>query len=471
MKKPVGWTHVQSAIQSAYTRSPIWLQNAAISLAGWQIHRQRYQEPFFALLEQAQDATWASPIELHQLQEEQWDAYIRPVLSEISGYSKTSFGLQQLQNQVPLLTKAELRAHLPNYIHPRSNQFQPINAHTSGTTGAGLKFITTAYSIKRQWAYWWRYRSWHGIPFGEWCGIFGGRTIVSPHEEKAPFWRVNAVGKTVMYSQYHITPKHALLMLKDIQRRRLRWLHGYPSLLALLARVGIDSGLAGSIDIQWITIGAENLLENQKILIQKMFGVLPLQHYGLSEAVVNISECPHKRLHVDEDFSFVEFVPRTDGGEGAHIVGTTLDNQAMPLLRYDTGDIAILPKDHNEMCSCGRSGRLVSRIDGRKEDYLVLSDGSLVGRIDHLFKDAVAVSEAQVVQKKKGEAIFRIVQTKHYSTKDEKALLSEVEQRFGDRLSIEFEYVEQLPRSKRGKLRLVINQLKEAQIDSNPPGE
>jgi phenylacetate-CoA ligase len=110
-------------------------------------------------------------------------------------------------------------------------------------------------------------------------------------------------------------------------------------------------------------------------------------------------------------------------------------------------------------------GRLVKAIDGRKEDYLVLSDGSLVGRIDHLFKDATSVTEAQVVQRKRGEAIFRIVRAEGYATKDEDALRREVTDRFGDRLGISFEYVDALPRSSRGKLRLVVSEMDEAKVE------
>lgn len=450
--------------ETAYGHAPVWAQNAAISLAGKRVYEQRYAEPFHELLSQAMAATYASPSDISYQRNQQWERLIAPAVAFLPGYQHRRFPLDELPS-LSVLTKAQVRDNIADYLHPERALFGLVQAHTSGTTGAGLQFVTTEWAVKRQWAYWWRYRKWHGIPFGEWSGVFGGRTIVSPHEQHQPFWRVNHGGRTVMYSQYHLTPEHALAMLKDIQKRKLRWLHGYPSLLALLARVGIDAGMSGLSDVKWITIGAENLLASQVEVIKRMFGVAPKQHYGLAEAVANISECPAGRLHVDEDFSVVEFVPRSDGGEGYRIVGTTLDNRAMPLLRYDTGDIALLPDDPNERCSCGRMGRLVKAIDGRKEDYLVLSDGSLVGRIDHLFKDATSVTEAQVVQRKRGEAIFRIVRAEGYATKDEDALRREVTDRFGDRLGISFEYVDALPRSSRGKLRLVVSEMDEAKVE------
>ena len=85
---------------------------------------------------------------------------------------------------------------------------------------------------------------------------------------------------------------------------------------------------------------------------------------GLAEAVANISECERGRLHVDEDFAAVEFVPEQTGRRH-RIVGCNFTNLATPLLRYDTGDLAVLDDDG---CDCGRPGRVVASVDGRQED-------------------------------------------------------------------------------------------------------
>ena len=60
----------------------------------------------------------------------------------------------------------------------------------------------------------------------------------------------------------------------------------------------------------------------------------------------------------------------------------------MPLLRYRIGDVGTLRK--RAAARAGARGRCFSRIDGRIEDYVVTPDGRRVGRIDHIFKDALA---------------------------------------------------------------------------------
>jgi len=395
---------------------------------------------------------FSSRAETTSIQERQWAEHIVPTLPNVRAYGRP-LPFSEISS-LPVLSKSVIRERLGDFVRNPPPRERVLNAHTSGTTGAGLRFPVTRYAHQRQWAFWWRYRSWHGISRDEWCAVFGGRTVVPPTYTNPPFWHVNQPGRSVLFSQYHLTPERAQLYLDEIRRRDIHWIHGYPSSIAFLAQVGIELGYARRVPIRWVTVGAENLLVHQRDAIERMFGVTPRQHYGLAEGVANISECPGGTLHVDEDYSLVEFLPREDGS-GHRIVGTSLDNAAIPFVRYDTGDIATLP-DGGGTCSCGRTGRVVETIDGRQEDYLVLSDGTKLGRVDHFFKDAVHIREAQIVQKQPGQATIRIVRGNGYTRADEQALRREMDDRLAGRLSFEFEYATDIPRGPNGKLRLVI---------------
>ncbi len=244
-----------------------------------------------------------------------------------------------------------------------------------------------------------------------------------------------------------------------LRSRRPPWLHGFPSLLVLLAAYMLDRNIELGYQVRWITTGAENLLSQQADLIERAFGLRPKQHYGMAEAVANVSECECGSLHVDEDFSAVEFVPNP-AGVGHRVIGTNFTNPATPLLRYDTQDIVKLS---SAKCSCGRPGRVLEYIDGRAEDYLVLKNGARLGRTDHIFKDLVNVREAQIYQKNVGEMVVRVVRGSGYSQVDESMLLCEIGKRVGDQADIAIEYVEALERSESGKLRLVVSEIPEGQ--------
>jgi phenylacetate-CoA ligase len=248
----------------------------------------------------------------------------------------------------------------------------------------------------------------------------------------------------------------------ELRRRRPPWLHGYPSLLSLVASYMIDRKCDLGYAPIAITTGAETLLAQQAAVIQKAFGVRPRQHYGMAEAVGNFSECELGRLHVDEDLAAVEFVPN---GEAGHytVVGTNLSNAATPLIRYVTNDHVALD---SSVCPCGRPGRIVSSVEGRFEDYIVLPDGTRIGRLDHVFKDAVKVLEAQIVQERNDEIVIRVVRADGYAKRDEQFLIAQMIDRVGTQIRLGFDYVDRIERSRSGKLQFVISALPEGQITS-----
>jgi len=108
----------------------------------------------------------------------------------------------------------------------------------------------------------------------------------------------------------------------------------------------------------------------------------------------------------------------------------------------------------------------VSSVDGRFEDYIVLPDGTRIGRLDHVFKDAVKVYEAQIVQERRDELVIRIVPADGYTKSDEQFLLTQMVDRVGTKIRLRFDYVKSVERSPSGKLQFVISGLPEGQITS-----
>ena len=452
-------------LENIYFILPGWAKNIAINLEGYRTKKNRYSPTFFSLLEEVNKRTFWSRNEIIVFRNKRLRKFIAYCYKFVPYYQRKfkEWGvdpfsiktLEDLSDKVPILTKKEVQNNVNDLISEKIPKKDRIISHTSGTTGGGLHFLTTTESIQELWAVWWRYRQWHGIKFNTLCGYFGGRTIISPKQIRPPFWRYNYPGKQIIFSSYHMSKDNLKYYIEELNRAKPLWLHGYPSLLSLLASYIIESGKELSYKLKWITIGAENLLSYQKKLISDAFGINPIQHYGLAEAAANISQCEKGNLHVDEDLSAVEFIPNSFGS--FKIIGTNFTNLATPLLRYDTQDLA-MPIEGD--CPCGRPGRLVKQIDGRLEDYVILKNGAKIGRLDHIFKDLIMVREAQIYQVYPGKIEMRIVKREGYSDKDEKKLLKETYSRLGD-IDISIKYVKSLERTKTGKLRFVISKTKE----------
>ncbi|HJQ99094.1 MAG TPA: hypothetical protein VJ826_12350 [Candidatus Polarisedimenticolaceae bacterium] len=444
-----------------YGRLPRALQSLALSVEGWRQRRERYGGDFGARLAAYRARERASDDEIDAVRRAKLRRLLAHAATHVPHWRKTfrEAGLDPERvrgpedlSVLPLLTKDDVRRLGRELVSTATEGAEVRKVHTSGTTGAGLVFLTTVEAIRDQWAVWWRYRMAHGLTLTTWQATFAGRSIGSSEGDDPRPWRTNRAGRQVLFSQYHFNAHTLPAVLAELGRSGIAWYHGYPSFVAQLAAA---AGGTTRLRPRWVTLGAENVQAAQARTIRDAFGVAPLEHYGLAEMVANASQCPEGRIHLDEDFAAVELVPAADGL--VRIVGTSLSNLVMPFVRYDTGDLARVAPGR---CGCGRPGRILESIDGRREDLLVLSDGTAVGRLDHLFKDAVRIAEAQIRQTAPGVCTVAVVPRDGFSATDEAALLDEFRARFGDRLAVRLEIVPSIPRTSRGKLRLVVHEPK-----------
>ncbi len=451
-------------LKALYLKLPVHLQQLACSVEGWRVKRNRYDHTFFELLRAAENRTYWSSERLTEFRDRKVAEFVRHCATTVPYFRRKfrELGISHEEIQtlndlqvLPVLTKDLVRENFADLFSEAVPLRERLMMHTSGTTGSGLRFATTRRAIQEQWATWWRYRRWHGIDLDDWCGYFGGRSVVPLARGRPPFWRYNYPMRQILFSGYHLSDYTMPAYLAELRKSKPTWIFGYPSLLSLTAAHAIETHTELGYTPKQIMIGSENLLPQQTESIIRAFGVRPLQHYGMTEGVANFSECELGRLHVDEDFAGVEFV-RDDSGTGWRVVGTNFSNPAFPLLRYEVQDRAT-PAEGT--CPCGRAGRLVTSIDGRMEDYVVLRNGAKIGRMDHVFKDLIRIKEAQIFQRAPGEITVRVVRARDYTSDDEQALRAQFHQRVGDHAEVAIAYVDHLERSRNGKLQFVISEV------------
>lgn len=156
-------------------------------------------------------------------------------------------------------------------------------------------------------------------------------------------------------------------------------LHAIPSYAGRLYEVMVEMGIDPRRDtkLKTLIIGAEPHSEEQRKRIEDMLGVKAYNSFGMSEMCGPgvAFECTEQNgLHIWEDYYIVEIVdPETlepvPEGEIGELVLTTLNREAMPLLRYRTRDLTrILPGE----CPCGRHHKRLDRMKGRSDDMMIL---------------------------------------------------------------------------------------------------
>ncbi|MDA7951865.1 MAG: hypothetical protein MPJ24_10305 [Pirellulaceae bacterium] len=198
-----------------------------------------------------------------------------------------------------------------------------ITLTTSGSTGTGFIFNTTAYaeSASRYFAerYWRRF----GVGSPMWWASFAGRVVVPLTQQNPPFWRSSYFSRQVFFSNYHLSSTTIRAYIDHLNKIQPMWLHGYPSFLGLLASLAKEQGIHLSYRPYAVTLSSENVSESQLKELKEFFQTSVAQNYGQTEGVAIFTECEQGKLHIDEEFSYVELIP-VDGQEGKYeVVGTS----------------------------------------------------------------------------------------------------------------------------------------------------
>jgi phenylacetate-CoA ligase len=167
-----------------------------------------------------------------------------------------------------------------------------------------------------------------------------------------------------------------LLLIQDFQPRVIACT---PSYLLTLAEAALARGLDPKrFALRYAVLGAEPWTAEMRQQIQQLLPVRAVNIYGLSEVIgPGVSnECVEAQdgSHVFEDHFLVEALDPASGepvlpGEVGELTFTTLTKEALPVIRYRTGDLASLDPSP---CACGRTHVRMSLVVGRTDDMLII---------------------------------------------------------------------------------------------------
>lgn len=158
-----------------------------------------------------------------------------------------------------------------------------------------------------------------------------------------------------------------------------RGICGTPSYMLNIAEKMKERGMdPRQSSMEYGIFGAEPWSEEMREKLEQTFDLKAIDIYGLSEIIgpgVSV-ECHEAQsgLHVQEDHFYIEVInpetlePVADGEEG-ELVFTSLTKEALPIIRYRTGDISSITR---EKCKCGRTTTRMSRVKGRTDDMMII---------------------------------------------------------------------------------------------------
>jgi phenylacetate-CoA ligase len=457
-------------VEQIYPRLPVFLQNAACWYYGKKEARARFGSTFEQRLRELVESEKWSVAEIEAYQDEKLRALIRHAFENVPYYRERWKSLRLSPDDIrkredlaklPVLTKEDVRQNADRFLSQKARKSDLLSRHTSGTTGKALHFYMSKEAVAFQWAVWWRHRLRFGVSPGAWHVNFTGQRVVPITQRTPPYWRWNRPMHQALINMQSLAPGKIASVMEFLNAQHFDFYTGYPSFIHMLAVHAGDGGL--HLDLKSrprvIFTGAENMLDFQRRDIQKFTGAILSDHYGCTEACGNASRCPEFVYHEDFEFGIMEGVERMPSDATKTIVCTGFACDDFPFIRYEVGDTAIWEQD-GKACPCGRSSRVLLSVEGRCDDYIVTPEGARIARLDYLFKDALNVKEAQIIQEQPGEITIRLVRREAYGTKDEMEIRSDIRSWLSPSLRVRFEYVQEIEREPSGKFRGVVSHLK-----------
>ena len=148
---------------------------------------------------------------------------------------------------------------------------------------------------------------------------------------------------------------------------------------------------------------------------------------------------------------------KTEKGVTGSMVATGFQNFAMPFIRYEIGDTGTFT---DKKCDCGLQSQVITDIEGRNGDYVITPEGAHIMRFGYIFKETSSIKECQIVQKELGSLIVRIVKRDNYNKSTEENIREAIKEWISPTIRVNFEYVNEIPRTKSGKFKAVVSELR-----------
>ncbi|RMF06021.1 phenylacetate--CoA ligase family protein, partial [Candidatus Woesearchaeota archaeon] len=339
--------------------------------------------------------------------------------------------------------------------------FNPTLYRTGGSTGRPLIFYNSKKTFEYHLAAMYRAWKWIGFDFGSKYADLWGATFDLKDEHKLKkrihMWLTH---NRLLVPSFRFTPEELEKYSEQIVRFKPEYIHGYASSIEVMADYMKKRGMSLE-GVKGVITSGEKLFPHQRKKIESFFNSTVYDDYGSRESSIRATQCEEAGgYHISVENGVLELLKDGDivsEGTPGKVTITEFHNYAMPLIRYENGDVA---EALDDSCSCGRSLPMLKRVDGRISDIFVTKDGKVVPgeMFMYIFLDFTGESY-QVIQKTPERIILKIVPGDNYDYSNIDSIVSELKKWLGD-IEVEVKYVKSIPKTNSGKRRFLISEVK-----------
>ncbi|MDR2546885.1 MAG: hypothetical protein LBC96_05145 [Lachnospiraceae bacterium] len=370
--------------------------------------------------------------------------YYRKLFDKINFDPRTFSAFAEME-QIPLLTRSDIAAH---FTELQADDVTDYYLSTSGGSGgAPMKILLSKESLYRERAFIYHYWSQHGYDFHK-SKIASFRGGIDFGEDKIK--RENPIYREIQLNPCLINEKTVMKYLAHIEQYGAEFLHGYPSALYSFCRFIAAAGIDLRGKFRAVFLISENIYPHQREQIEATLACPIAAFYGHTERAVFAEEAG-SGYRFNDSYCYAET-------NGESIITTGFINRKMPLIRYQTDDSAV------SSGYCAKEGvSEIFHITGHRDGVLYGKRGEIMSAASLYVHDDVLdhVANQQFVQDELGRVQMLICPQGSMSEVDRKAINDYYQAKLGSSLDIKVVIVDELHFTPRGKLSLIIQNVKQ----------
>lgn len=363
---------------------------------------------------------------------------------------------------LPILTKEDIRDNIKQLLSVAVDPSQRVFSRSGGTTGTPMEFCRSLNSQVYRRGIDLAIQRYYGWKVGDWQGaLWGAPRDLTLNPSLKDRVKARMFDHAFSVNSWRLNDESYETFVRLARKYRPTFITAYPSIAYDLAE-RIESGHVGGVRVPTVSVTAEPFYEYQREKIENTFAENAYSRYGAREFGTVAFECPRKDgLHLVMESVYLEAV-LDDSLEGdvGNILVTDLINDAMPLIRYQVGDLGALEPE-TSTCDCGLQTRRIRNIEGRDTDILRRLDGSGIAGFNMV--TVVAASgintRVQFLQRRPDLIVVRVEGKPEDHAEAIARIIGALKEQIGSDLSYPVEGVNQIERTSSGKYRYVVSEL------------